>query len=136
MQNGYVPKDLCLRGVGQLWLASLAHDLRNVQTFGVRSVKGRTMAPQVSAENEWRWIPSNPECTQCVLQAIVSSDIALRHLLLLLLLIWALLKQSVLYIQNHIAYMELKNQAVDDESFYSRCIGDVLWIASRLLPMH
>lgn len=123
MQTGYVPKDLCLRGGGQLWLASLTHDLRNVQTSGVRSVKGRTMASQVPAENESRWIPSNPECTQCVLQAIVSSGIALHHLLLPLLLAWALLKQSALYIQHHIAYMELKNQAADDESFYSLCIG-------------
>lgn len=59
MQNGSVTRNYYLRSVGHIDSANWLHLRHSVRGFGVRTVRERTLAPQIGSTG-WRSIADSP----------------------------------------------------------------------------
>ena len=59
MQNGYVPKDLNLRWVGQALPAIQGRPPHDARFVGAWTREGRTLLPQILSHTGLQWTPDN-----------------------------------------------------------------------------
>jgi len=82
MQNGFVPKNLHSRPVGQLWRANEVHRRHNARSFGAMTGEGRILLPQIVRHNGFRSIKEHRQNNPLWPKTIASTDLSWIHQLL------------------------------------------------------